>query len=74
LLGVFLYLFIYLILGRSANFHLDYSPNGSTLLMILTVFLLRELLSIVDLKWSTGCVTLNGCPKDEKRKEDGKLG
>jgi hypothetical protein len=22
----------------------------------------------------TGCVTLNGCPKDEKRKEDGKLG
>jgi len=22
----------------------------------------------------TGRVTLNGCPKDEKRKEDGKLG
>ncbi len=53
LLGVFLYLFFYFILGRSANFHLDYSPkvsnlmvpiglmlNSLTLLMILTVFLL----------------------------------
>jgi len=64
LLGVFLYLFNYFILGRSANFHLDYSPksgnvmvtsglmlNGLTLLMILTVFLFTgEFLSIFDLK------------------------
>jgi hypothetical protein len=64
LLGVFLYLFFYFILGRSANFHLDYSPkvsnlmvpiglmlNSLTLLMILTVFSFTgEFLPICDLK------------------------